>query len=448
MHHSGHIGSSMFPVVLTRSALGLKPISKCVAVGQFLQALLATGQPVADTKQVPTTIPDGDLQEPKAQSMLGNVAVLDTKVTEKTADPLSSEEVALSSSAPVVVVASTMPLASSKPVEASVSGPSKYAGTPKKTVQNDKGTSQPESVDVAQASDPISQATPMALQPKSEPIDTAPGRAAIQDAYVPVPVVGASGVKGSGGLVTVKGKTNKADERRVGTTVPVNSHPLPTGGVAQDGPTAPLVAPHDVQHLNRGISWQGDGVGSIGSVATSASHLTSVAKSSPVASPPIEVTSQATDLKTLVATPNVLEVGIASGSHGWLKVRAEFAQTGEVTASVVAATSSAAQSLHKELPEITAYLAGERLGVSSLVVNSAEPSAGAQDSAPNSGGGATGSANSSSHRGKDEMADVSKPSRLDVGDDVDASFLLGAVGAIAPTVLQANGNGSWLSVRV
>jgi hypothetical protein len=74
---------------------------------------------------------------------------------------------------------------------------------------------------------------------------------------------------------------------------------------------------------------------------------------------------------TLLVTPNVLEVGVASGSHGWLKVRAELDGSGGVAASVTANSTSATETMHKDLPALSAYLSSESVGVSSLVVNQA-----------------------------------------------------------------------------
>jgi hypothetical protein len=59
----------------------------------------------------------------------------------------------------------------------------------------------------------------------------------------------------------------------------------------------------------------------------------------------------------------VLEVGVPGGSHGWLKIRAEIGEGGSVQASLSAATPAGHETLHRELPEMTAFLAGEQLSV-------------------------------------------------------------------------------------
>jgi hypothetical protein len=78
------------------------------------------------------------------------------------------------------------------------------------------------------------------------------------------------------------------------------------------------------------------------------------------------------DTRTLIANPNVLEVGLTGGAHGWVRVRAEVGQTGEVQASLVAANAGAADALHKQLGAISAYLKKEAVSVSSLVVAAPE----------------------------------------------------------------------------
>ncbi len=67
-------------------------------------------------------------------------------------------------------------------------------------------------------------------------------------------------------------------------------------------------------------------------------------------------------------TPTALEVGVPSGTHGWLKIRAEMADGGVVNASVSATTSSGQEMLHRELPSLTTYLHEEQIGVGTVVV--------------------------------------------------------------------------------
>jgi hypothetical protein len=69
----------------------------------------------------------------------------------------------------------------------------------------------------------------------------------------------------------------------------------------------------------------------------------------------------------LAATPTSLEVGIANGTHGWLKIRAEM-EDGVVTASLSPGSMATQEMLHRELPSLVAYLQEEKLGVNTLVV--------------------------------------------------------------------------------
>lgn len=72
--------------------------------------------------------------------------------------------------------------------------------------------------------------------------------------------------------------------------------------------------------------------------------------------------------KTLMATPTSLEIGVANGTHGWLKIRADMTDGGVVNASLSTATSSGQEMLHRELPSLTAYLQNERVAVNAVVI--------------------------------------------------------------------------------
>jgi hypothetical protein len=72
--------------------------------------------------------------------------------------------------------------------------------------------------------------------------------------------------------------------------------------------------------------------------------------------------------RTLLATPTALEVGLANGTQGWLKIRAEMTDGGVVNASLSSATSAGQEMLHRELPALTAYLHEERVAVNTVVV--------------------------------------------------------------------------------
>ena len=71
--------------------------------------------------------------------------------------------------------------------------------------------------------------------------------------------------------------------------------------------------------------------------------------------------------QTLVATPTSLEVGVHSGSQGWLKIRAEVGGEGAVSASLAAASPSGEQMLKGQLPALNAYLHSEQMSVTASV---------------------------------------------------------------------------------
>jgi len=73
--------------------------------------------------------------------------------------------------------------------------------------------------------------------------------------------------------------------------------------------------------------------------------------------------------RLLTTTPTALEVGIQSGTHGWLKVRVEMTDIGVVNASVSSSSSAGQEMLHRELPALTAYLEGEKVAVNAIVVH-------------------------------------------------------------------------------
>jgi len=92
------------------------------------------------------------------------------------------------------------------------------------------------------------------------------------------------------------------------------------------------------------------------------------------------------ETRTLAASPNSLEVGVANGTHGWLRVRAELDQSGMVTAAVVASSATSAETLSRHLPEMSAYLAQESTRIGMLVVHASAPT-GASSTTANSSTG-------------------------------------------------------------
>jgi hypothetical protein len=140
--------------------------------------------------------------------------------------------------------------------------------------------------------------------------------------------------------------------------------------------------------------------------------------------------------RTIVATPSTLEVGIANGSHGWLKIRAELTDAGTVTAALSSTTSAGAQTLHRDLPALSSFLDREQVSVTSLVVHQADSSgffAGAD--------------------GGDGRAGGQQPQQGDAGKrDRDASLDVEVAGVLDGLLEVQSGDGlsaggGWLSVR-
>lgn len=90
--------------------------------------------------------------------------------------------------------------------------------------------------------------------------------------------------------------------------------------------------------------------------------------------------------RMLMGTPTSLEVGIQNGTHGWLKVRAEMADSGVVNASVSAASPAGQEMLQRELPALTAYLQEEKVAVNAVVVHAPPPAGTDTRSSPGTDG--------------------------------------------------------------
>jgi hypothetical protein len=149
--------------------------------------------------------------------------------------------------------------------------------------------------------------------------------------------------------------------------------------------------------------------------------------------------------QTLMATPTSLEVGVANGTHGWLKIRAEMT-VGGVNASLSPATSSGQEMLHRELPSLAAYLQSERVAVNTVVLQPAiVPGANSQQFASGMNDGGRGQApQSDGQGGQQNRQDASSAAtnhleRDEIYRDVGKDRLL-------PSVSYARG-GRWLNVR-
>jgi len=73
--------------------------------------------------------------------------------------------------------------------------------------------------------------------------------------------------------------------------------------------------------------------------------------------------------RTISATPTSLEVGVRSGTEGWLRIRAEVGGEGEVKASLSAASDGGQAMLERQLPALNAYLHSEQMAVTTTVAD-------------------------------------------------------------------------------
>ena len=102
--------------------------------------------------------------------------------------------------------------------------------------------------------------------------------------------------------------------------------------------------------------------------------------------------------RTLLATPTSLEVGMQSGTQGWLKIRAEVGGQGEVKASLDAASTGGRDLLHSQLPALNAFLHSEQLSVTaSLTERGVAPESGTGTISVNSNGTHSGQGSGTPH---------------------------------------------------
>ena len=93
------------------------------------------------------------------------------------------------------------------------------------------------------------------------------------------------------------------------------------------------------------------------------------------------------DHQVLKATPTTLEVGIAAGPHGWLKVRAEMANDGQVSALLSSSSRPGQQMLNRELNSLNTFLRNEDIRIGSLTVHATTPATDRSDLRGGSGNG-------------------------------------------------------------
>jgi len=170
--------------------------------------------------------------------------------------------------------------------------------------------------------------------------------------------------------------------------------------------------------------------------------------------------------RTLLATPTSLEVGVQSGSQGWLRIRAEVGGPGEVNASLTAASSGAREALHSQLPALNAFLHSEQMSVTTTVSERAALAAGAGQGGTAWGSGGLGSgglggdASSGSNasllqgggaQGGGGQRDGAQPANVSASEVVRSYDSRGGVGEAAGSLSGSNAiseeSGRWLNVR-
>jgi hypothetical protein len=157
--------------------------------------------------------------------------------------------------------------------------------------------------------------------------------------------------------------------------------------------------------------------------------------------------------RTLVATPTTLEVGVPNGTEGWLRVRAQVGEQGQVNASVAAGSSAGQEMLHRELPALNAYLHSEQMTVTTTVAERSFAASGGGSMGTADDAGRAMSANAGSTNGGGTGGQQSDPAQrgpsgsFDVGDALRGhnGAGLGESGHAHPSLDGQSGR--WLNVQ-
>jgi hypothetical protein len=148
--------------------------------------------------------------------------------------------------------------------------------------------------------------------------------------------------------------------------------------------------------------------------------------------------------KTLLATQTTLEIDVPNGMHGWLKIRAEMTDGGDVKASLSATSTAGQQMLHRELPSLTAFLQSERVG-NAVAVAVTESATSTRDYGGSMPGGDAREQSPDSNRqggnGRHGMANQASDEAM----SYDWKSLASGAEWLSPVVYSSGG--SWLSVR-
>ncbi len=152
--------------------------------------------------------------------------------------------------------------------------------------------------------------------------------------------------------------------------------------------------------------------------------------------------------RTLLATPTTLEVGVPSGTQGWLRIRAEVGAPGEVNASLSAASSGGRDLLHSQMPALNAFLHSEQLAVTAGGLGSGGLGSGGL------GSDASGGSNASLlHGGGAQSGGSQREAGNVTGSDLVPSYAARsaaseATGTLSSGTSTSGDSGRWLNVRV
>lgn len=111
--------------------------------------------------------------------------------------------------------------------------------------------------------------------------------------------------------------------------------------------------------------------GNLGTATAGVAGALSTAGSATVSESSLPVVPIAQSHQTLLATPTSLEVGVQSGTQGWLRIRAEVGDQGGVNATLAAGSSGGRDLLHNQMPALNAFLHSEQIAVTTTVVDRA-----------------------------------------------------------------------------
>lgn len=200
---------------------------------------------------------------------------------------------------------------------------------------------------------------------------------------------------------------------------------------------------------------------STGNASTSGTHFGGATAASPSAPASVDL-PVAEPHRTLLATPTALEVGVQSGTQGWVRIRAEVGGDGQVSASLAANTAGGRESLHNQLPALNAFLHGEAVPVTASLAagvgTRGEVSSDGSARLQMGAGGHTGTGGSDASSGAFPHGSENRRESAGNADAIEVGYRSEgpAVGGIAQKVAMSSGiqaghppeSGHWLSVHV